>query len=137
MAWKREEMVSRVFMVLGTTGFVLGAVPIKQESGSNTTDTLVQFMNLPQPHSRFPHHSQRSANRAGRDRSWPLLPPPPVITKSQASPLRHMAACDLPDSLSRAASRVIEEDSLFGTYNHRVSLRHGEAHSEEGEDLAK
>ena len=43
VAWKWEELVSRVLTVLGTTGFVLGAVTIKDEATSTITDTLTQL----------------------------------------------------------------------------------------------
>ena len=35
MAWKQSELISRVLTVRGTTGYVLGAVPIKDEKRVN------------------------------------------------------------------------------------------------------
>ena len=43
-AWKPEEMVSRVFTVFGTTGFVLGAVSMKGEAACIITDTLTRLV---------------------------------------------------------------------------------------------
>ena len=44
MAWKQKEMASRVFTVLGTQGFVLGAVPFKDKAASVISDTWIRLM---------------------------------------------------------------------------------------------
>ena len=44
VAWKQSELLSRVLTVGGTTGYVLGAVPIRDEKGSIFADTLAQLV---------------------------------------------------------------------------------------------
>ena len=53
MVWRPEEMVSRVFTVLGTAGFVLGAVPMKDEAACIVTHT---FDSLGEDHSLYGVH---------------------------------------------------------------------------------
>ena len=157
MAWKREETVSRVFTVLGTTGFVLGAVPMKDEAACIIRDTLTRLVGTTCLHvwstslltsqrhvSTLPCILRRSSalgdevqdrereSRVSRvmlrlscqfsvpgkggsspNRAQWQWQRAPATTEFQAVILRHMSACDPPDSLMRFAGTLTEEDGFW------------------------
>ena len=144
MALKQEEMVRRVFTEVGTTGFVLAAVPVKDEASmelhhylyavfprflavcEDPVHLVIKFntsnWNHASPASyrvscvvaKFSMPSKGGSSPSHALWQWHGVP---ATTEFQAVILRHTSAYDLPDSLMRFAGRLSEEDALFESYD--------------------